>query len=73
MMLAEIEKGVKELSRADKLYLVHFIISELEQEEKSHPSQYFKPGDKHGFWSQFNAFSAAENLQNLLDKTEHGT
>lgn len=65
MILAEIEEEVKELSRADKLYLIHFIISELEQEEKSDPSQYFKPGDKHGFWSQFNAFSAAETLSQI--------
>ena len=46
MILAEIEKEIKPLSRMEKVKLIHFLVDEIAQNELD-PAQYFKrqPGD----------------------------
>lgn len=65
MMLNEIKGNLKELSRAEKFHIIQFLLTELSEEEQ-HLSHHFKPDSQHGFWSQHNAFEAAEKLQYLL-------
>ena len=67
MILAELEREIKPLSKEEKAQLMHFLIDEITQAEKLDASQYFQPGDQHGFWSAYNEYAAAEKLQELLE------
>lgn len=69
MILSEIEDTVRTLSRSEKFHLIQFIAADLAQEEQD-VSHYFRPGTRHGFWSQHNAFEAAQKLQMLLDENK---
>ena len=71
MSVAEIEeKIIKPLSRAEKWQLIEDITQMLRQEEEAEAelSKYFKPGQKVGFWSPFDAFDMAQKMQNLLEQ-----
>lgn len=66
MILTEIKRNLKALSRPERLYLIQFIAKELAQEEME-VSPHFKADSQHGFWSQYNAYEAARSLQTLLE------
>jgi len=66
MILTEIKRNLRILSRSAKFSLIQFIATELAQEEQE-LSRYFKPESQHGFWSQHNAFEAAQKLETLLE------
>ena len=66
MNMAQIKSDLRALPRSEKFHLIQFLVSELAQEEQE-LSHHFKAGEQHGFWSQHNAFGAAEKLQTLLD------
>lgn len=69
MSLVELEqKEIRPLSKAEKLQLIADITKMLQEEEEDELSQYFKPGEKHGFWSPFDAFDMAQKMQNLLEQ-----
>ena len=67
MILNEMETNLRELSRQEKLHFIRFLLAELSTEEEHNPSQCFNPGCQHGFWSQHDAFEAAQKLQTLLE------
>ncbi|MBI1925045.1 hypothetical protein HYR99_12455 [Candidatus Poribacteria bacterium] len=69
MILTEIKSNLKTLSRPEKFHLIQFLAMELAQEEQE-LSHYFKPENQHGFWSQYNAFEAAQKLQTLLESNK---
>jgi predicted transcriptional regulator len=78
----EIQEQVDELAKADKRSFSQFVELVLEkyvqeqrikaqemlkmQQELTH---YFPPSEKHGIWSVYDEFKAAEQLQTLLNKT----
>jgi len=66
MILTEIKKNMRILSRSAKLSLIQFLATELAQEEQE-LSKYLPQDSQHGFWSQHNAFEAAQKLEVLLD------
>ncbi|MDM8558615.1 hypothetical protein [Candidatus Parabeggiatoa sp. HSG14] len=69
-------QNVRILSRQEKFYLIQFITMELAQEEKLVQGEKleffhdFDAGSQHGFWSQYNAFGAAQKLQTLLEDSQ---
>jgi len=65
MVLTEIKQILKTLTRLEKFQLVQFLVMELAQEEQE-LTHYFKPESRHGSWSQYNTFEAAQALQLLL-------
>ena len=67
MMLTEIKKNMRILSRSAKLSLIQFLATELAQEEQE-LSQYLPQDSQHGFWSQHNAFEAAKKLESLFER-----
>ena len=67
MTLTEIKNNLTELSRSKKFQLVQLLIKELAQDEKE-LSHYLEPNKQQGFWSQYDAFEAAQKLQILLDQ-----
>jgi len=71
MMLTEIKKNLRILSRSAKFSLIQFLATELAQEEQE-LSKYFPQDSQHGFWSQHNAFEAAQKLEalNIYSKKE---
>jgi hypothetical protein len=64
MQLLEIEKQTATLSREEKLELIKYLTEDLLKDERL---QYVEPSSKHGFWSQINAFDAAQKMQDLVD------
>lgn len=70
MILNEIKINLKTLSRPEKFHLIQFLLSELAQEEEQELFRYFSPGSRHGCWSQYNAFDAAQKLHTLLEAGE---
>ncbi len=64
-LLTEIKKNLRILSRSAKFSLIQFLATELAQEEQE-LSRYFTPESQHGFWSQHDAFEAAQKLETLL-------
>jgi hypothetical protein len=70
MTLNEIKTGLKTLPRPEKFRLIRFLLAELENEAEHGQDedvfQYFGSGE-YAFWSQYNAFEAAQKLQMLLE------
>jgi len=62
MEVAELLPRLRELSRADKLYVMQFLISELAQEE----TDLLKPHLDYPIWSPYNAFDAADTMLQAL-------
>ena len=65
MIVAEIEKEIKPLNRREKEELFRFLAEELGKDELL---KYFKPGQKVGFWSPFNEYKMARQLQNFVQE-----
>ncbi len=64
MAITELFPTLKNLSRADKLKVMQFLISELAQEEED---LNLKPGATYTVWSPLNSHEAAHQLAQLLE------
>ncbi len=70
MTLTELLPAVRELPRADKLRLIHFLVVDLAQEEGVPlPAT----GAEYPIWTPLNAFEAAETLLQVLEARKVGT
>lgn len=65
MVLTELEKSVKSLSRTEKLQLIRFISNELLRDERL---EHFEEGESLGVWSPHNEHVAARQLTELLER-----
>ncbi|MEZ4658284.1 MAG: hypothetical protein R2911_11985 [Caldilineaceae bacterium] len=65
MSLTELYPSVKELTRADKLRLMQFLVIDLAQEEGV---PLLAAGAEYPIWTPLNAFEAAETLLDMLAK-----
>ena len=65
MSLTELYPSVKELTRADKLRLMQFLVIDLAQDEGV---PLLAAGAEYPIWTPFNAFDAAETLFEMLEK-----
>lgn len=63
MTMTELFPTLRDLSRADKLKIMQFLIAELAREEE--PS--LQPGATYEVWSPFNSHEAAHKLAELLE------
>ena len=64
MISTELLKSLHTLSRADKLYIMQVLISELTQEE----TNLIKPDQSYPVWSPYDAFDAANSMLEVLEK-----
>ncbi|HEY9796219.1 MAG TPA: hypothetical protein V6D30_11320 [Leptolyngbyaceae cyanobacterium] len=62
MVSAELLNTLRGLKRADKLYIVQVLISELAQEE----TDLIKPDQAYPVWSPYDAFEAANTMLEVL-------
>jgi hypothetical protein len=62
MAVTELLPQLSELSRADKLHVMQFLVSELVQEE----TELLKPDMDYAVWSPYNAFEAANMMLKVL-------
>jgi hypothetical protein len=62
MVSTELLNSLHTLSRADKLYIMQVLISELAQEE----TNLIKPDQSYPFWSLYDAFDAANTMLEVL-------
>lgn len=65
MPLNELIPEVKSLNRADKMFLMQFILTALAQDEGI---PLFTPGAEYPIWTPLNAFDAAETLSQMLEE-----
>jgi hypothetical protein len=61
---------MQKLSRADKLQVMQFLISELAKEENEAP---LEDGATYRVWSPFNSHEAAHKLAQLLEEDKKGS
>ena len=64
MVSTEMLNSLHTLSRADKLYIMQVLISELTQEE----TNLIKPDQSYPVWSPYDAFDAANSMLEVLEK-----
>jgi hypothetical protein len=62
MVSAELLTTLRGLSRADKLYIMQVLISELAQQE----TDLIKPDQSYPVWSPYDAFEAANTMLKVL-------
>ncbi|MGM3307544.1 hypothetical protein ACSQ6I_16510 [Anabaena sp. WFMT] len=62
MVSTELLNTLHTLSRADKLYIMQVLISELAQEE----TNLIKPEQSYPVWSPYDAFDAANTMLEVL-------
>jgi hypothetical protein len=62
MVSTELFNSLHTLSRADKLYIMQVLISELAQEE----TNLIKPDQSYPIWSPYDAFDAANTMLEVL-------
>jgi hypothetical protein len=62
MVSTELLNSLHTLSRADKLYIMQVLISELAQEE----TNLIKPDQSYPIWSPYDAFDAANTMLEVL-------
>lgn len=67
MVSAELLTTLRGLNRADKLYIMQVLISELAQQE----TDLIKPDQPYPVWSPYDAFEAADTMLKVLQ--EHKT
>jgi len=65
MSVTELLPTLQKLSRADKLQVMQFLISELAKEENEAP---LEDGATYRVWSPFNSHEAAHKLAELLEE-----
>jgi hypothetical protein len=64
MVSTEMLNSLHTLSRADKLYIMQVLISELVQEE----TNLIKPDQSYPVWSPYDAFDAANSMLEVLER-----
>ncbi|MDB9309470.1 hypothetical protein PN471_12695 [Aphanizomenon sp. CS-733/32] len=62
MVSTELLSSLHTLNRADKLYIMQVLISELAQEE----TNLIKPDQSYPIWSPYDAFDAANTMLEVL-------
>ena len=67
MVSAELLNTLQGLNRADKLYIVQVLVSELAQQE----TELIKPGQSYPVWSPYDAFEAANTMLEVLQATKN--
>ena len=66
MNIIELLPQLRKLKRADKLYIMQFLVSELAQEE----SDLLRPDFSYPVWSPYDATEAANKMLRVLRKSE---
>lgn len=66
MHMTQILPELRKLKRAEKLYVMQFLVSELAQEE----GELIGPGMAYPVWSPYKAFDAAAVLLDVLRESE---
>ena len=66
MTVAELLPLLNQLSRAERLYVLQFLVSGLAQEE----TDLLRPGLSYPVWSPYDAFEAADTMLKVLNATE---
>jgi hypothetical protein len=66
MVSVDLLHTLRQLPRADKLYLMQFLVSELAQEEPD----VLKPGLAYPVWSPYDAVEAADTMLAMLRAAE---
>ena len=64
--LVQLFPRLRELRRAEKLYVLQFLVSELAQEESS----LLQADVDYPIWSPFNAYEAADVMLQALDQAK---
>lgn len=67
MNLAELFPTLQNLSRADKLKIMQFLVSELAREEEA---LLLENGATYQLWSPYNSHDAAQKLAQLLEEDQ---
>jgi hypothetical protein len=62
--LVQLFPRLRDLKRAEKLYAIQFLVSELAQEEAG----LIQPGVAYPVWSPYDAFDAAEVMLKSLEQ-----
>ncbi len=63
MVSSELISSLKELSRADKFYIMQLLISELAQQE----TDLIQPNQAYPVWSPYDAVEAADAMLEVLN------
>ena len=66
MVSAELISTLRELSRADKFYIMQLLISELAQQE----TDLIKPDQSYPVWSPYDAVEAADTMLKVLQASK---
>ena len=66
MVSAELISTLRELSRADKFYIMQVLISELAQQE----TDLIKPDQSYPVWSPYDAVEAADTILKVLQASK---
>ncbi len=69
MVSAELLNTLRNLNRADKLYIMQVLVSELAQAE----TNLIQPGQEYPVWSPYNAFEAADSMLQVLENAKTKT
>ena len=67
MVSAELLNTLQGLNRADKLYIVQVLVSEIAQQE----ADLIKPGQSYPVWSPYDAIEAANTMLSVLHATQN--
>lgn len=70
MSVTELLPTLQKLSRAEKLRVMQFLISELAREENEAP---LEQGATYRIWSPLNSHEAANKLAQLLEEDKKGS
>lgn len=66
MEMIQLLPELSKLKRAEKLYIMQFLISELAQEEQ----ELIQPGYSYPIWSPHDAHDAASTMLNVLKESD---
>ena len=69
MEMTQILPELRKLKRADKLYVMQFLVSELAQEE----NELIQPNVAYPIWSPYDAFDAAATMMRVLKESDSDT
>jgi len=63
MSIAELLPALRELNRAEKLRVMHFLVQQLAEEEA-----WMQAGQSYAVWSPYEAHDAAQTLMGVLER-----
>jgi hypothetical protein len=66
MVLSELLTDLRKLNRADKLYVIQVLVSELSQQE----ADLIKADQSYPVWSPYDAFEAADVMLKVLEDSK---